>query len=114
MVIEERKEKEYEFHESTRDAKVIPPQGAFYTVTRSSYSYLMGEMKQALPSGKVLDYCCGIGGHTRNLARAGYDAWGIDLSPISIENSRYHAIKGGKVFSPCYINRRGLQAYRAV
>jgi ubiquinone/menaquinone biosynthesis C-methylase UbiE len=38
--------------------------------------------------GKLLDVCCGIGRHSVELAKLGYNIVGIDLAPLHIERAR--------------------------
>jgi SAM-dependent methyltransferase len=54
----------------------------------------VGAIKQVLDSrgvpknAKVLDVCCGIGRHSVELARLGYDVVGIDVTPRYIEYAK--------------------------
>jgi len=41
-----------------------------------------------LPTGRALDVGCGTGTNVRYLASVGYDAVGIDISPLAIEQAR--------------------------
>jgi SAM-dependent methyltransferase len=43
----------------------------------------------------VLDYCCGDGTYTIWLAEAGADAYGIDISPVSVQNGLVAANRRG-------------------
>jgi len=43
------------------------------------------------PNAKVIDIACGKGRHTRTLAKLGFDATGIDLSPNSIAHAAAQA-----------------------
>jgi SAM-dependent methyltransferase len=45
-------------------------------------------------NGKVLDVCCGIGRHSVELARLGYDVVGIDVTPRYVEYAKELAKKG--------------------
>ena len=50
----------------------------------------------ALPEGsRVLDLCCGIGRHSRALARLGFRVWGLDLSEPSLEIAKSKAVGAG-------------------
>jgi len=59
----------------------------------SSRSQLLLEFGAVLsllppPPGRILDFGCGVGWTTDFLARSGYDATGLDLSPEAIEAAR--------------------------
>jgi SAM-dependent methyltransferase len=86
----DRQTREATFHDAERSLLSRPSNGAFYSVTRESYGYAMWQLRRANPTidSKVLDYCCGNGGHTRDLFNYFYEVDGIDISPISIENAR--------------------------
>lgn len=43
------------------------------------------------PAATVLDLACGKGRYARALAQKGYKVWGLDLSPVRIEQARLHA-----------------------
>ena len=67
----------------------------FYTIANSSVEFVQQWLQKRVPGAKVLDYCCGEGPITLRLAAAGAQAWGIDISPVSVENARRSAREKG-------------------
>ena len=45
--------------------------------------------------GRVLDLCCGSGGHALNLAKKGFNVTGVDFSPTAIKSAEELAKKMG-------------------
>ncbi len=100
--MEERKQKEIEFHNKVRDMRLKKDQEAynyywsnrkFYSITRKSTQFYNNWFKQRRRNKKVLDYCCGDGGISISLAKQGFDVTGVDISNVSIENCRQKTIK---------------------
>ena len=67
----------------------------YYSVGKSSQQFVKGWIGERCKGKKVLDYCCGNGEFTRFLAQAGADAYGIDISPVSVDNARKAAAQQG-------------------
>ncbi len=67
----------------------------YYSVGKSSQQFVKGWIGERCKGKKVLDYCCGNGEFTRFLAQAGADAYGIDISPVSVDNARKAAAREG-------------------
>lgn len=97
---EERKNREAEFHDTLRDEKLkgdspefekLTSNYKFYSITKRSDKFVNNFLKRNCLNKKVLDYCCGEGKNTIFLAENGAEAFGIDISPVSIENSRKKA-----------------------
>ncbi len=53
------------------------------------------ELLELEKGAKVLDLCCGIGRHSLELARRGYDVTGVDLTEKYIEKARRNAEEEG-------------------
>lgn len=56
---------------------------------------VLAEVAAGLPPGRVLDLACGEGGDVVWLARQGWTATGVDLSPTAIEHGRAAARAAG-------------------
>ena len=102
MKLEERKKKEMEYHDKLRSLKESDPEykfltsnKKFYSVVRSSISFVDEWLKARCQGKRVLDYACGNGGYVIFSAKNGANAVGIDISPVSIENSKKNAIREG-------------------
>lgn len=93
--IEDRKEKEKELHDHLRGDLADDPyyrsNKKFYSITQSNIDYIKKWFLERCGGKRVLDYCCGNGGFTIWLAEAGTDAYGIDISTVSIENAAQEA-----------------------
>jgi len=105
MNLEERKKKEKEYHDKVRSIESIgrsDPEYDFYTsnkkfycIARSSRSFVDEWLRQRCQGKKVLDYACGDGRSAISAAKNGANVIGIDISAVSIENSRRNAIREG-------------------
>ena len=101
---ENRKNKEAEFHDKVRDEKLktdtrkhryLTSNLKFYSITKRSQNFVDNFLIKNCSGKKVLDYCCGEGENTIFLAENKADAYGIDISPVSIKNSQKEAEKKG-------------------
>jgi len=99
-----RKQEEAEFHDLLRDERLeenqeklkkLTSNKKFYSITRSSDDFVQGWIFEKGKGKKLLDYCCGNGGHSILLAKNGVYAVGIDISRTSIENAKSEAVKQG-------------------
>jgi ubiquinone/menaquinone biosynthesis C-methylase UbiE len=97
--MEERKAKEKELHDHLRGDWVDDPRYTsnkkFYSISKSNRDYVKVWLAERCKGKRVLDYCCGSGEFTIWLAEIGAEAFGIDISPVSIENARKEADKRG-------------------
>lgn len=110
--MEERKQKEIEFHNKVR-AKVLRENESeyeyltsnkkFYSVVRSSRAFVNGWLLQRCPNRKVLDYCCGNGGVSLFLAKNGAEVTGIDISGESVKNAKENAIRENVEKNTCFL-----------
>lgn len=95
----DRKYKEAEFHDRRErlrhtdadEYKRITQNKRFYSITRSSRSFMENWLAEhCRPGVAALDYCCGRGPTALTMARHGARVTGIDISPQSIETA--HAL----------------------
>lgn len=102
--MEPRKQKEAEFHNKLRDERLrkdsrkyryLTSNIKFYSITRKSQKFVDDFLIKNSAGKKVLDYCCGDGDLTIFLAENGAEAFGIDISPVSIQNAKKEAEKKG-------------------
>jgi ubiquinone/menaquinone biosynthesis C-methylase UbiE len=68
----------------------------FYSIARTSFAYRDGCLLEGIKGLTVLDYCCGNGEIAVEMARQGArQVYGIDLSPVAIENAQKLATRAG-------------------
>lgn len=96
----ERLQKEAELHDKLRgeakDDAYYLSNKKWYSVASSNVGYVQNWIRaRAKGGGKILDFCCGNGENAIFAASVGAQAWGIDISPVSIENCRAEAKKAG-------------------
>ena len=95
----DRKETEREFHDVLRGElaadKELHANDKFYAIFRSNEEFVEQFVASRAKGKRVLDYCCGYGGTAIRLARAGAEAYGIDISPVSIEQAQALARQEG-------------------
>ncbi len=104
-VLEDRKQKEMEFHNKLRDARLkqnqeeydhLTSNKKYYTVTRSSREYFEGWLKERCRGKRILDYGCGDAPFSFLVAGNGAaHVTGIDISDVSVENCRTIAREKG-------------------
>ena len=90
----QRTEREAEFHDRAFTADVRASTAKFYSVTVSSKGYYLSRILEDCAGKKVLEYGCGPGGYSRDLARAGAIITGVDISENAVELARQQAIEG--------------------
>ena len=92
-----RKQAEAEFHDTReRDRAVLSDDEfesrysnkKFYSVVRSSSAYLANWIAERSKGAVVLDYCCGLGGVSLQIAQAGGYVHGFDISEESVLTAR--------------------------
>lgn len=96
MDMESRKAEEQDFHDLARGADASrPPNNWFYCLGRVNHEYHQQWLLERCRGKRVLDYCCGAGATAIWLAESGAEAYGIDISGVSIERGRGEAERRG-------------------
>lgn len=94
-MMEGRQEKERELHDHLRGDLVLDrhyqSNKKFYSINQSNKDYVKRWLSEKCYGKRVLDYCCGNGEFAIWLAEVGAEAYGIDISPVSIRNAQRHA-----------------------
>lgn len=94
--MESRKEEEIAFHNQREvDRRSLTEKAyeqkysnkKFYSVQRRSTAYFHAWLDQNCPGKTVLDYCCGLGQSSLQLAQRGAKVYGIDISDESVNTS---------------------------
>jgi ubiquinone/menaquinone biosynthesis C-methylase UbiE len=87
----DRKGKERELHDMLRGDRSNHPyytsNRKFYSISQINGEYVKKWLSARCKGKKVLDYCCGDGDFTIWMAETGAYAFGIDISPVSIQNA---------------------------
>jgi len=95
----DRKRKEMELHDHLRgdlvDDQRFQANKKFYSICQSNRDFVKRWVLQRCKKKRVLDYCCGNGDFTIWLAENEVDAYGIDISPLSVENAKKSANQKG-------------------
>jgi ubiquinone/menaquinone biosynthesis C-methylase UbiE len=93
----DRKTIEKELHDQLRGELSQAPRFTankkYYAIDESNRRFVQDFVEQRCKGKTVLDYCCGNGQYTGWLAESGADAYGIDISPVSIENAKAVAVQ---------------------
>jgi len=100
---ESRKLEEAEFHDRLRGLYEKDPERyayftsnkKFYAVVGSSNAYYFAWLRTHAAGKRVLDFGCGNGLHTLEIARLAAHVTGIDISPDSVEVATEHARESG-------------------
>ncbi len=95
-MVDERKVREKEFHDA-RFGRGGPRggTGAFYRITGESHGRHRSLIYDDCAGKRVLEYGCGPGSQSFELARRGAHVTGIDISPVAIEIAREQARSEG-------------------
>jgi ubiquinone/menaquinone biosynthesis C-methylase UbiE len=96
---EGRKVREGELHNALRGHLKDDPKYAankkWYSITHSNRQFVKRWLLERCRGKRVLDYCCGNGEMVIWLAERGAHAFGIDISPVSIQNGEEEAHRRG-------------------
>lgn len=100
---EQRKLEEAEFHDKLRGLYEKDPEQyryftsnkKFYSVVRTSDDFYFGWLREHATGKRLLDFGCGNGLHSVELARFAAHVTGIDISPESIEVAKENAAAAG-------------------
>lgn len=97
--VDARKAEERELHDALRGRLST---SSFYTSNKKMYAiastnraFVEDWLRRKAPGARALDYCCGDGEMALFCAQAGAEVWGIDISPVAIENARLEASAKG-------------------
>lgn len=83
----DRKREERQFHDDLRsDAGEPSGNESFYAIDRRNTELVWAWLAERVAGKRVLDYGCGNGESSLELAKLGAHAYGIDISPISVRN----------------------------
>lgn len=101
-MLEDRKKKEIEFHDTVRSLDEQDPsyefhfsRRKFYSVTRKSREYFDRLVRENCAGKRVLDYGCGEGDLSVFYARNGGIVTGIDISEVGLQKARQRAAEEG-------------------
>ncbi|MBI4375226.1 MAG: class I SAM-dependent methyltransferase [Elusimicrobia bacterium] len=120
MALEDRKQREIEHSDHRRQivtgfeylsdsenaaqARIVAPakfeqhfsNAKFYAIAQSSFAWRDEILRRRCPGKICLDYCCGNGEVALLMAKMGArKAYGIDLSPVAVENAGRLALDAG-------------------
>lgn len=110
-MVEERKQKEKEFHNVLRGEELkgdklkyqyLTFNRKFYSIARSSQNFVKELLLKKCKNKKILDYCCGDGDFSIFLAKNGIEVFGIDISEVSIEKAKKKALAEGLGQNPSF------------
>jgi SAM-dependent methyltransferase len=99
-----RKQAERDFHSKREIDRLSLSQGQFcqkypnkrfYDVARASKAAWRGWVSENCKGKVVLDYCCGLGRNTLELARHGAWVYGIDISSVEIASAKNSTAEAG-------------------
>jgi ubiquinone/menaquinone biosynthesis C-methylase UbiE len=95
--MDNRKEKERELHDHLRgplkDSPSFISNKKFYSISKANREYVEKWLIERCKGKRVLDYCCGNGDFSLWIADTGAYVYGIDISPVSIQNASNKAIQ---------------------
>lgn len=90
-----RLQREAAFHDQTAEDDTRLRATKFYAIARNSHGFFLDTIFSNANGRRVLDYGCGTGSNTCDLARRGATVTGIDISPGAIEVARKKAVEAG-------------------
>jgi len=86
--MEQRIQREKEFHNKKAIRRTRASVRKFYSITRASRKFYEGILQSNCQNKRVLDYGCGSGSYTIWLAKHGAIVTGIDISDKRIEQAK--------------------------
>lgn len=104
IVIEQRKIEEIKFHGQREKDRLTMAHDEFetkysnkkfYSITRKGKNDVIKWLQTNCQAKVALDYCCGLGGMTLELAKHGAYAYGIDISAEEIKTATKNALDNG-------------------
>lgn len=90
-----RKKLEAEFHDHHREGGDTRANGRFYAIDRANTRFVSQWFRERARGARILDFGCGDGGFSFELAEMGAQVNGIDISPISVGNAQKAAAEKG-------------------
>ncbi|QWV91952.1 class I SAM-dependent methyltransferase [Geomonas oryzisoli] len=99
-----RKEQEMQFHNMREEDRSCMDEESFlkkysnkkyYAIQRKSTEYIDGLIERSVKGKTVLDYCCGLGAMSLQMAQKGGIVYGIDISDESVKTAEAEAKKAG-------------------
>lgn len=115
---EQRKVIETEFHDKLRDPALrdnpelhakLTSNKKWYSITRKSQAFAESYLRRHSPGAKALDYACGDGYYALQMASAGADVVGIDISGVSVSNAERQARQRGCAAKFLVMDCEGLE-----
>ena len=83
------------YFDESYDSNARAPVGKYYAITRTSEQYYKQLLARFCRGLKVLEYGCGPGAMTFDLAANGAQVVGIDISSVAIDQARQEASNRG-------------------
>jgi len=105
--MDDRKQEEMDFHNTREIDRAQMSENEFlekysnkkfYVVTNKSRQYVREFLKANAFGKVVLDYCCGLGGVSLQMAEAGAEVYGIDISNESVNPTNPEEIAGAILY----------------
>ena len=90
-----RKKQEAEFHDHHREGGDNRANGRFYAIDRGNTRFVSSWFRERARGARILDFGCGDGGFSFELAEFGAHVHGIDISPVSVDNAQKAAVEKG-------------------
>lgn len=91
----ERLARESSFHDQRFADDTRRQADKFYQVSGSAFAWYRSRVLADVAALRVLEYGCGLGTSALDVARAGGNATGIDISPVAIGLARQEATEAG-------------------
>tara|TARA_R110000868_G_scaffold259361_9_gene517454 strand:- start:58929 stop:59657 length:729 start_codon:yes stop_codon:yes gene_type:complete len=95
MNTEERLKREKEFHNETFSTNSRKAASKYYKSAGSSLDFYKNTICNNIQGKKVLEYGCGPGSASFDLARLGAEVYAIDISDVAIEQTKAKALSEG-------------------
>jgi ubiquinone/menaquinone biosynthesis C-methylase UbiE len=102
QIAEQRKILEAQFHDRLRDPALrddpelharLTSNKKWYSITRKSTGFAENYLRQHCRGARALDYACGDGNFSFQMAEAGAEVIGVDISGVSVANAAREATR---------------------